>query len=71
MHLILDSRSNSSGNRIKPRYPNLWVIIGVVASIIIVLVILVITIIYIRSRRKNNKNQDSPEPIPAPRRLFY
>ena len=63
MHLILDPRSDPSGNRRKSLYPNIWVIIVIVGSIILAAIIGIILIILCIRRRHKNK---SPEPAPAP-----
>ncbi|CAF4091798.1 unnamed protein product, partial [Rotaria sordida] len=66
----IDPRSNFSNKRSNNRFPNKWVIIGIVSSIIAVLTITIILFIVIRSRYKcnrNHKNSSSLPPIP-PRR---
>jgi hypothetical protein len=68
MHLILDSRSDSSGKPRKSRYPGIWVIIGIVSGILLVIFIAVIIFIVIRSRSKSNQNH---KPSPPPRRRLF
>ncbi len=67
MHLILDPRSDPSGNRRKSRNPNIWVIIAVVGSIILAAIIgIILIILCIRYKKKPSG------PVPPPRtRLFY
>jgi len=75
MHLILDPRSDSSGKRNKRRYPNKWVIIGIVSSIIIFIFIIgFIIFIIIRNRNKNKENsnhRNSIDSLPIPARLLF
>jgi len=48
MHLIVDHCSDSSGKPYKNRYPNKWVIIEMLSTIILVFILVIILYIIFR-----------------------